>query len=237
MHEEHRKRLRERFMKESLDDFPPHNVLELLLFYSIPRRDTNEIAHRLIDKFGTLSAVLEADANELLSVDGIGEQSAVLLSLIPQLSRRYMIDKQVGTGKVDHYKCAVEYFVPRFVGRKEETVYLMLLDSSYRLLNCSVVHTGSVNSAHLSFRCLIERALSCNATMAIIAHNHPDGIAIPSSADIETTRRLYDVFASVDVLLLEHFVISGERYASIIAKSLPSLMQYLTDDRRDFYAD
>lgn len=238
MHEEHRIRLRKRFITEGLDGFPSHNVLELLLFYSIPRRDTNETAHRLIEKYGSLHAVFDADVDDLTTIEGIGEHSAVLLKLIPQIARRYMEETQQDVKRFNNYRIIGDYFVPRFVGVTSETVYLMLLDASYRLLSCNILFNGSVNSAHIRSRDLIEKALSVRASMAVLAHNHPGGVAIPSASDIETTRLIYDTFRSVDVLLLEHFVVAGSSYTPIMLRSLPSLCQYMGDEERNrFYSD
>lgn len=238
MHEEHRQRLRQRFISEGLDSFAPHNVLELLLFYSIPRRDTNETAHRLIEKYGSLHAVFDADVDDLTAIEGIGEHSAVLLKLIPQVARRYMEETQQDVKRFNNYRLIGDYFVPRFVGVTSETVYLMLLDASYRLLSCNILFKGSVNSAHIRSRELIEKALSVRASMAVLAHNHPGGVAIPSASDIETTRQIYDVFGSIDVLLLEHFVVADNKYTPIIIRSLPSLTQFLGDEeKRLFYSD
>lgn len=238
MHEEHRTRLRERFMNEGLDGFAPHNVLELLLFYSIPRRDTNETAHRLLDKFGSLSAVFEADIDDLTKVDGIGTNSAVLLKLISQTARRYMTEKQSEKKILDTAKLIAEYLVPRFIGETVERVYLLLLNSSYQILGCELVFTGSVNSSHIQTRDLIERALSLKATMAVLAHNHPGGIAVPSGEDIATTKHIYEAFNIVNVRLIEHFVIAEDKYTPIIIKSLLSLCQFTGDEeRRRFYSE
>lgn len=238
MHEDHRKRVRERFLTEGLDNFAPHNVLEFLLFYSIPRRDTNEIAHRLIEKFGSLGAVFDADIEELKAVEDIGENSAVLLKLIPQLSRRYMVDKLPQDGVFNSVNKVGNYFIAKYIGHTVESVYLMLLDNSYRVLNCDIIFTGSVNSAKITSRMIIERALRYRATIAVLAHNHPGGVAIPSDADISTTRNLYEALSIVDVCLLEHLVIAGDKFSTIMAGPLSGLNQAIgKDELHRFYTE
>ncbi len=237
MHEDHRKRVRERFLSEGLDGFAPHNVLEFLLFYSIPRRDTNEIAHALLDKFGGLSQVFDADINELAEVNGIGINSAVLIKLIPQLAKRYMTDSvRPEDGKFNRASKIGDYFVSRFIGETTEVVYMMLLDSSYSLINCRRIFEGSVNSAHLPTRTVISEALSTKASMVVLAHNHPGGLAVPSSNDINTTRCLSDALGLIDAKLLEHYVIAGSRYAMIMSMQTDIIRQtFTTDEISGFY--
>lgn len=236
MHEHHRERLRKRFLNEGMDSFESHNVLEMLLFYSIPRRDTNEIAHRLIERFGSLSGVFDADYEELLKVDGIGENSAVLIKMIPQISRRYMTEGALGDKVFDTAEKIGKYFSAKFTGETNETVYMMMLTSSFGLISCDVLHRGSVNSSQITTRKLIEKVLSSKASMVVLAHNHPGGLAIPSAEDICTTRIMHEALSIVDVRLLEHFVVAGEKFSMIMSSSLGMLNQSVSkDDIEKFY--
>lgn len=230
MHEQHRERVKTRFFKEGLENFEDHNVLELLLFYSIPRRDTNEIAHRLVDRFGSLSGVFEADYEELLKVEGIGANSASLIKLIPEISRRYMTDGAVGDGVFDTAEKIGKYFTAKFLGETVETVYMMNLTSSFSLISCEEIYRGSVNSSQITPRMLIEKALNAKASMVILAHNHPGGIAVPSAEDINTSRIMHEALSLVDVRLMEHFVVSKERYGMIMSGALGTLNQSLGGD-------
>lgn len=225
MHEEHRKRVRARFLSEGLDGFEPHNVLELLLFYSIPRQDTNEIAHRLIDRFGSIAGVLDADVSELCSVDGIGERSAVLIKLIPQIARRYQLDKRGSIRKCDCQSKTARFLAPYFTGRNVETVYILFLSASFDVISCELLFEGSVNSARLTSRTIIERAISTHASMTVLAHNHPGGIAVASSDDVGTTRAIYQALDLIDVRLLDHLVFANEKYVSIVSNHLSELAQ------------
>ena len=214
IHNGHRKRLKERFLKHGLDNFDDHNVLELLLFYSIPREDTNPIAHRLIERFGSVSDVFDAPFEELKEVDGIGENTAALLKIIPQISRRYMISKTEDLTILDNPTKAGEYLLSRFYAERDEVVYIICLDAKYKVLYCGKLFHGSVNSTNISVRKIVEAALNYNATSVILAHNHASGVAVPSEEDAVTTIRVRDALAAVDIVLSDHIVVADDDFIS-----------------------
>lgn len=215
IHEGHRQRLKERFCKEGLDNFDDLYVLELLLFYSVNRRDTNPIAHALLDKFGSLRYVLEASREELVTVDGVTEHTAVFLSLIREVGRYYQM-QCADTGDILQTidQCG-KYLLPYFFGRENETVFLLCLDAKCKVLCCKKVGEGSVNSANISIRRIVETALNANATSVVLAHNHPSGLAIPSAEDIQTTRRLGKALYTVEITLVDHIVVADNDFVSI----------------------
>lgn len=215
MHKGHRSRLKARMLKEGLDKFEPHNILELLLFFSIPRQDTNVIAHRLLNHFGSLSAVFDASFEELQEINGIGENSAYLIKLIPELSRAYIDDKHSVGIVLDNPQKVGDFLLNKFIGRNEEVVTLLLMDNKCKMLNCSVVFEGSVNAAAISIRKIAELALRSHASVAVIAHNHPNGIALPSKEDVETTKKLRDALKLVSVELVDHIVVADNDYISM----------------------
>lgn len=214
-HDGHRERLRDRFIKEGLDHFTQEQVLELLLFYSIPRQDTNEIAHDLVDYFGSLHQVLEAPVQELQKVEGIGERSAVLLRLIAEFSRYYQVNRAINEKILNSIEACGRYLVPRFVGRRNETVFLLCLDAKCKMLCCREISEGTVNAAGVSVRKVVETALAVNASSVVLAHNHPSGMALPSTEDVVTTRRIAAALRAVDVILVDHLVISDDDYVSL----------------------
>lgn len=217
IHEGHRKRMKERFMKSGLDDFAPHNVLELLLFYSIPRGDTNPIAHRLIDAFGSLSGVFDATPEELMKVSGVGESTAILISMLPQMARKYLEDKADAVNVVGGCGDIGAYLLPKFVGRTNEALMMVSIDNKNKVISCSVVAEGTVDSAKVSRRKVMEEAMKVKATRVILAHNHPRGVAVPSAEDVAMTREIGRLFAQVGIELVDHIIIADDDYVSMAA--------------------
>ncbi len=206
MHEGHRQRLKERFLKDGLDGFQPHEVLELLLFYSIPRRDTNPTGHLLIDRFGSLSNVFSAPFAELVQVDGVSENSATLIKLMPALCRYYQTDLNCKREQLNSSGRAVKYISSQLIGYDTEEVLLLCLDSKRTLIACEHVFSGSVNSAQISVRRIVELCLRHNATGVILAHNHPGGLALPSQEDLVTTGKIENALEVIGVELLDHII-------------------------------
>ena len=215
IHKGHRERLKQRFLKEGLDQFTDIQALELLLFYAIPQRDTNPIAHALLDRFGRLSQVLDASFEELKKVPGISDHSATLLTLVTELARYYQVDCAQRVECLTTLEACGSYLVPYFFGRSSETVFLLCLDAKCKVLCCKEVGQGSVNSASISVRKVVETALAANATTVVLAHNHPSGVALPSEEDILTTRRIAAALNAVEVHLADQVVVADGDYVSI----------------------
>ncbi|MGM9521315.1 MAG: DNA repair protein RadC [Oscillospiraceae bacterium] len=215
IHDGHRSRLKERFIKQGLDGFDDHNVLELMLFYAVPRGDVNPLAHRLIERFGTLSAVFDAPVSELMRVDGVGENTATLIKLIPQIGRRYMISRSSMDNIILTPQQAGEYLAPRFYGETDEVVYMACLDAKCKVISCRLIGRGSVNSASVSVRKIVETALSQNATSVILAHNHTSGIALPSKEDEAATVKIVEALEAVDITLVDHIVVADDDFVSM----------------------
>lgn len=215
VHDGHRERLRRRFLEQGLDGFDDHNVLELLLFYALPRRDTNPIAHELLSAFGSLRGVFEATYEELSQVKGVGESAATLLKIIPEVSRRYLIDRDGCDDIIDTSEKAAAFLIPRYLLERDEVVYVMCLDSKNKLLCCKELFRGVVNTAEISIRKIAELALSRNAGGVIISHNHTSGIAIPSAEDEYTTKRIRDALLAMGIELKDHIVVAGDDYISM----------------------
>ena len=214
-HDGHRQRLKERFLEEGLDGFTQIQALELALFYCIPRKDTNPIAHELLEHFGGLSQVLEAPVEELARVPGMGESSAAFLRLITELGRYYLVHRSSQASVLPTLEHCAEYLVPRFFGRRVETVFLLCLDAKCKVLCCKEVGEGSVNSTGISVRKIVETALGANATSVVLAHNHPSGVALPSGEDIQTTRRIAMALSTVEITLVDHIVVADGDYVSM----------------------
>ena len=216
MHAGHRQRVKERFLKEGLDSFSDIQVLELLLFYAIPRQDTNPIAHTLLERFGSLPQVLEAPVEELEKVPGVGHNAALLLSLAPAVGRYYMVERAKDGLCLRSLSACQDYLQTFFIGRRTEVVYLLCLDAKCKVLSCREVGEGSVNSANVPIRRIVEIALASNATSVVLAHNHPSGIALPSEEDIVTTQRVAAALRTVDITLADHIVVADDDYVSMV---------------------
>lgn len=225
-HDGHRQRLKERFLNSSLDSFAPHNILELLLFYSIPRQDTNEIAHDLIEHFGSLKRVFDADFSELIKVNGIKENSATLIKMLPQLARIYFTEEPDKKALFDDAHKIGKYLVGKYIGEKKEVVYSLLLDNSFHLIKAVKMAEGNVSAVAFNSSTVIEQAIKNDAAFVVIAHNHPNGILCPSMDDIDATSMLASSLKTVNVELLEHFLIVGDNYLPI-AKESSALPKHL----------
>lgn len=216
VHSGHRERMRARFLEEGLDHFTDIQVLEMLLFYSIPRRDTNPIAHALLEHFGSLSQTLEAPVAELVKVEGVSENTAVFLKYVTQVGRYYQTDRVSRIKVLPTLDSCAEYLRPFFLNRDVEMVYLLCLDAKCRVLCCKKMAEGNINSTGISIRKVVELALNSNATSVVLAHNHPGGLAIPSNEDIVTTGQIAAALRAVDVKLVDHIVVADDDYVSLI---------------------
>lgn len=216
IHMGHRERLKERFLLEGLDNFNEINVLELLLFYCVQRKDTNPLAHRLLDHFGSLSDVLNASADELMKVDGVTQHIAVFLSLQSYLNRYYLVQQNTKITALLTTEDCCRYLTPFFKGRKKETVFLLCLDAKCKVLGCKLICEGGVNSADLSIRKIVETAINANASSVILAHNHPSGVAIPSADDVQTTVRIAHALQLMDIILADHIVVADDDAVSMV---------------------
>ena len=215
LHDGHRNRLKNRFLNEGLTNFEDHNVLELLLFNSIPRSDTNEIAHELLNKFGSLHGVFEAGMEDLMSINGISRHSAVLIKMIPELFVVYGRDKVRDIQKINSSDDAKQFFIPRFYGKVREEVQIVLLDDKMNIIKWVKIYEGSVNSANVPIRKIVEIAIENRATNVIIAHNHPTGLILPSKDDLRATAKVREALALVDIKLLDHVIVSDNEAASL----------------------
>ena len=214
IHGGHRERLRERYLSQGLDTFAPHNVLELMLFYALPRRDTNVIAHRLLEEFGSFSEVLDASVEELESVEGMGRGAAVFLKMIPDIQRYYVNDKQ-RDDKVRGEDEIFDYIYDRLSMLNEEQVMFVCVDNTMKMISADIVNKGSVNSSAVNIRSIMNLALKHNAVAGVIAHNHPRGLALPSQEDLLTTKRVSDALSTINVRLLDHVICNATDYCTL----------------------
>ena len=215
IHDGHREKMRQRFLKSGLDAFADHEALELLLYYAIPRRDTNPIAHALMERYGSLSAVLAAPVEDLKKVEGVGESAAILLKLAPQLYRKAKMSDAEQETILSSVERVGAYLLERFAGEKNEVVYQLCLDRKGKLLVCKKLGEGGVASADLDIRRLGENALLTGASSVVLAHNHPSGVALPSRDDYAATDRAKTALAVVGVALTDHIIVADGDFVSM----------------------
>ena len=216
VHDGHRARKREQFRSHGLDSFADHEVLELLLTYAIPRGDVNAQAHALIQRFGSVAGALDAIPEELCEVEGIGPNTARFLTMLPDLFRRYSLCKVAPTESMDTLTKVGEYLMALYTGITFERVYLLLFDNAMRLIDCVHLADGSVNCSNVTVRRIAELALFKHAAGVVLAHNHPRGLAIPSGSDHQVTQTVESALETLGVPLLEHIIVTENRYAPIV---------------------
>ena len=216
IHKGHRQRLRQSYLQNGMDKMNDVNVLELLLFYAVPRQDTNGIAHRLLSQFHTLHGVFDATVEDLMALGGLTENAAVLVKLVTDVARKSQISRASMEGVLTTVEACGNYLLPRFAGATEEKVLALGLDGKCKVLGCAELSRGTINSASFSIRSVVEFALRVRATSVVLAHNHTSGIAVPSREDVQTTRSVAEALALVGVELADHIVVADEDYVSML---------------------
>ena len=221
VHSGHRERVRKEFLKNGFDeDTPPHKIMEMLLFYSIPRKDTNEIAHELVSRFGSIAGIIDAPVDELVKVNGVNTNTAALIKLIMPVARRYMFDKKRNTHKYSNIDEVGNYLLSRYMGYSKEVFSITSFSGSGSILGFDILSEGDVSEVSISTRTVIEAVLKRQAVCAIIAHNHPDGVAVPSDDDIAVTENIKNALAHINVRLLDHLIIADGDYVSMAQSRL-----------------
>ncbi len=220
LHDGHRDRMKKKFLKFGADSFEEHELIEMLLYYGIPRVDTNELAHRLINEFGSIAELFDAPIESLMRVKGVGQSLAVLIKLTSKISRLYAESKSKIKYRAPTKQELGQLILSKFVGRIKEHILLILFNSRGKIIFCEMIAQGTFTSVDIYIRRVLELALSYSATMAIIAHNHPSGIALPSKADLAQTANLVDALKHIDVKLIDHIIVADNDYVSISESDL-----------------
>lgn len=219
-HAGHRQRMRERFLAQGLDGFAAHEVLELMLFYAIPQKNVNPLAHQLIDRFGSLHGVLDAPAEELMKVDGVGEYAATYLTLFKAVARRFE-SSRAGERECIRNRGMAEAHCRRLLdGLRLEHMYVVCLDAQMRVLSDVLIARGSLSEVPAYPRLVAEAVLRHNAYTVLLAHNHPGGSLIPSEQDVRITRKLSEMLRNIEVPLADHIIVAGGRSLSMVGCGL-----------------
>ena len=209
-HDGHRERLRERYLRTGLDAFAEHEVLELLLTYAIPRRDTKPIAYALLKRFGSLHRVLQATPQELMKTDGIGEGAAVFINMMIPLFRAYRHSLESEKPEMKTSEQAIRYCEGLFEGERVEKFYVICLDAQMNRINTVLISSGDISEVRVYARHVLHAVTQCDAMGAVIAHNHPSGTAMPSDDDAQLTGTIASLLNGVGIKLYDHLIISPE---------------------------
>ena len=216
LHKGHRERLKLRFAEHGLGALSDVEALELLLFYALPRCNTNDTAHLLLQRFGSYRGVLEADISELKLVKGVGENAALLIALVRDMNRRYFVSDRVkGKNVMDNSEAVGEYLLPLFSYSTDEIAYALSINSAGRVIRCHELARGLSNRVEFSARQVVEIALRDNAAYIILAHNHLSDVALPSKADLAATQQIKNTLLGIGVTLADHIIVSGDEFVSM----------------------
>lgn len=216
----HRQRLKKRYSQLGIDTLHDYEVLELLLFYAIPRRDTKDLAKDLIKRFGGLKKLMDADPKEIEALPGVGTQTALLIGLVRDLGTFYLREKAMETTQISSTKALLDYCMASMGGLKDERFNVIYLNAQNRIIKTEVIQEGIVNQAVVYPRKILEKALKHKASAVILVHNHPSGNIKPSEADIRLTRTLQDTARVLDILIHDHIIVGENRYFSFREEGL-----------------
>ena len=215
IHKGHRERVKQEFLKGGLEPFSDVRALELLLFYALPQGDVNPLAHRLLHEFGTLAGVLDASHQELTAIPGVGDHVAILLKLVPAMSAKYLASRTNEDFVFKKTEDLWDLFAPYFFGARNEMTYLACFDNACKLLGVRKISEGGPNATDIGVRQLVTAALTFNASMVILAHNHPSGDTSPSQEDISSTNYLRKIFDGLSIHIYDHVIMTDDKMLSM----------------------
>ena len=214
-HDGHRQRILQRWEERGLERFSDLELLEFLLTFSIPRKDTKPLAQQLLEAFGSLEKVFAGDRAQLLRLKGIGPKTAAMIELSGEIWRRAELARSKKPILLRSTKSIGEYLMAQARGLREERAWILCLDAGYRFLQCRELCSGAVNAVNLPCRRVVEEALLNNASLVVLAHNHSSGNLLPTLEDLEYTRSLMHALAMVDVKLLDHMILGATDFVSL----------------------
>ncbi len=218
----HRKRLRERFRKSGADGMHDYELLELLLTFSIPRRDVKPVAKKLISEFGGLSGVLDADQKKLEELQGVGSMSAALIRLVKELYNTYLAENMKRGDVLSSPETVLKFVRVRLSGMTNEAFMVIYMNVKNEVIDYSILHEGTIDNVAVYPRRIIESALSRHASGVILVHNHPSGNPMPSREDKALTRDIADAAITLDIRVLDHIIVGKDGYFSFLEHDLLS---------------
>lgn len=233
IHAGHRQRMFEKFKRGGIQAFEDHEMLEILLYYSNPRSNTNPIAHDLIERFGSLAGVLEADMHDLIKVKGVGKRTAELIHFTHELFGIYLQRKNEFPRILSSANLIIEFLLSMYIGKTKEEIGVLTLDGKMCYKSFHVIQTGSPDSVSVNIRNIAEVALGDNAIYVVICHNHPDGLAFPSENDVMVTIAIIKALYAIGIIVLDHVIIAGTEHISMVKS--PQYKKYFIGNTEDKY--
>lgn len=215
-HSGHRQRLRNRFLAVGLNGLSDEQALELLLTYAIPRRNLTPLVRELLERFGSYYDVLQASPEQLRAVKGIGDSGVAMIMLVCQSMKAFSSNRRTPTrkpaGLMDRYR---QHLKPLYEGRFEEAAFLAGLDANGQIIHTQFLGSGGIGSVEISLRHVVSVAIGMEVEAVFVAHNHPSGLLIPSDSDISATILLQNALNSVDIALIDHYILTDSDIISI----------------------
>ena len=212
VHKGHRERMRQRFLLEGAEGFADHELLEMLLFYAVPRGDVNPLAHKILAEYGSLSMLLESDVADISRRCGIKESTALLICLPSAFLRRMQKEKWKDKTELDTVSKAGAYAVSILSHYNYERFYILCLDSRKRLIHTCMISEGTVDESVVHPRLVVEAALKYQATSVILMHNHPGGTWMPSFSDVSLTTKMVKILHEIGIEVEEHINVAKNQY-------------------------
>jgi DNA repair protein RadC len=219
-HSGHRQRLRERFRTGGADALPDYELLEMVLFRALPRRDTKDIAKRLLARFGSFAEVMHAPDARLKEVTDVGESVITELKLVRAAALRLMRSELVKRPALSSWQLVIDYLLASQSFEQREQFRILFLDKRNRLIADEVQGEGTVDHTPVYIREVVKRALELSATAIILVHNHPSGDPTPSRADIDMTKQIVASAAPLGIVVHDHIIVGREGHASLKALRL-----------------
>lgn len=227
IHAGRRKKLRARFLENGLDSFNECEVLEFALGFCIPRQDTNPAAHSLINQFGSLQAILDADPQALTTAYGIGEQAAVFLQFLKQMTS-YITKQNIVTAQIKTPEQASAYLIPLLRTYSVEQFVLVCLDNAGKVKKVYDITNNELDMVHINIREIISIVTANKTAQVILAHNHLNDNPEPSIEDMQMTRRLSSLFDNLGIKFLDHVIVAGEKHYSFHCSGLLATLKFNT---------
>lgn len=220
IHNGHRERMRQRFLKENGEGFADHELLELLLYYAVPRGDTNPLAHKMIGEFSSLSQLIEADPVDISRLCGVGLNTAILIGLQKEMSRRSIQAGFRDRPVLNSLERAKGFSVALLTYQNYERFYVVCMDSRRRVIHTAKIAEGTIHEATVHPRLVVEATIKYQASSVILLHNHPGGNYRPSFEDIAITTKLTQLLQAIDVQVIDHIIVAEGRAFSFLENKM-----------------